>query len=438
MKVTALYMVANRDREHRVSEIEFVCLMGGMMALISLSLDSLLPAFAAVQSAFAVPQFGQMQYLLTAYMAGFGIMQLVYGVVSDAIGRRPTLTIGLAIFCFGSVLAMLAKSYEMLLVGRAVQGMGAAAARVLADTIVRDRYSGHKMASILSLIMMIFIIVQIIAPIAGQITLAVGNWQAILSTMLVFGAAQLIWFRLRLPETLDPAARREFSRRHIVSAIRLCLSRRVFVGYAMAMALMQATLLAYLGSAPGLFGPAVYALGSYFGAAFGAIAAAMGIAALVNARMVGKFGVRRVAHAALIVFAVVSTTLLSLSLGAGGKPALWVFLALLALAMFAFSLSAPNFSALAMEEMGEVAGTAASLIGTNANVLGAALGALVGLSTGTSTVPLSAGFLALSALALIAVYIAEDGRLFALDATLMPEQSFALSTVDQAVPSREM
>jgi DHA1 family bicyclomycin/chloramphenicol resistance-like MFS transporter len=425
-KVRILLGTTALSRSRQPGDVEFVCLMGGMMALISLSIDNLLPAFASIRATFSVRDANQMQYLLTAYMAGFGIMQLVYGLLSDVIGRRPTLTIGLSIYCLGSILALKSGSYEALLLGRVVQGMGAAAARVLTDAIICDRYSGHRMARALSLTMMIFIISQILAPISGQLTLMVADWRAVLGTMLALGLIQIGWFRLRLPETLPKGARRPLSLTEILGAVRYCLRSRVFLGYAMAMALMQATLLAYLGSSPVLFGPPLYDLGNYFGLAFGVIAAAMGLASLVNAGLVGRFGVRRVAHVALIGFIAVSTALLAVSISTGGKPTVAIFLALLAVVMFAFSLSAPNFSALAMDPMRDVAGTAASLIGSNANVLGAALGSAVGLAFNGSTVPLSAGFIGLAAMAMLAVLWAEGGRLFVSDGSIPAVSSSAV------------
>src|SRR5262245_48363576 len=183
---------------------EFVALISVTMGLMSLSIDNLLPAFGAIQTYFQMPPGNEMQFLISAYMISFAIMQLVYGPLSDIIGRRPALMIGLGVYSAGAAMAIFANSYALLLVARAVQGMGAAAIRVLVVAIVRDRYEGREMARVMSLIIMVFIVVPIFAPAIGSLFLWLGGWRLIFISMLALAAIVVVWLTIRLPETLHP------------------------------------------------------------------------------------------------------------------------------------------------------------------------------------------------------------------------------------------
>jgi DHA1 family bicyclomycin/chloramphenicol resistance-like MFS transporter len=407
--------IIRKMRDRRAPEPafpEFVGLMGFMMALISLSIDNLLPAFGAIQADFGVSDANALQYVLTAYMAGFGLMQLVYGLVSDVIGRRPTLLIGLSIYCVGSVLAITANSFEWLLVARAIQGVGGAAARVLTDAIIRDRFAGREMARTLSLTMMIFIIVQVLAPAIGQSMLLLGSWRLIFSGMLALALMQIVWFNLRMPETLHAQNRLPLSVGRIWDGVRLCLTTRVLTGYATASGLMIGTLMAYLGSSQAIFGAGIYSLGSFFPIAFGLIASVMGLASLLNSRVVRRLGMRRVSQTATCCFVAVAAIQLLVALSYGGRPPLLFFGTTLAATMFLFSLTVPNFNAMAMEPLGAVAGTASSIVGSYSNITGTLLGAWIGQAFNGTVLPLCFGSFGLGLLSFIVVLWSERGRLF--------------------------
>lgn len=392
--------------------VEFVGLIAFMMALISLSIDNLLPAFGAIQADLGIADPNALQYVLTAYMAGFGVMQLVYGPISDVVGRRTTLMIGLSIYCVGSVLAIAAHGFEWLLIARAVQGMGAAAARVLTVTIVRDRFSGREMARVMSLIMMVFIIVPIFAPAIGQAFLFMGGWHAIFVSMLVLALVQIVWFNRRMPETLHPEYRKEFSITGILGAMRRCVTTRVSIGYATAMGLMMGSLMGYLGSSQAIFEVDVYALGPMFPMAFGLIAAVMGFASFLNSRLVRRLGMRRMSHTGICGFVAVGAIQLAIAFAFNGHPPLFLFGVVLAANMFLFSLTVPNFNTMAMEPLGDIAGTASSVFGSYTTIASAALGALVGQAFDGTVVPLGFGYFGLGLAALLMVLWTERGRLF--------------------------
>jgi DHA1 family bicyclomycin/chloramphenicol resistance-like MFS transporter len=243
-----------------------------------LSIDNLLPAFGPIQADFGISDPNDLQLLVTTYMVPFAIMQAVYGPVSDVIGRRPTLMIGLAIYLVGGLIATMAGSFSVLLIGRAIQGAGLAATRVLTVAIIRDRFAGRQMARVMSITMMVFIIVPIVAPATGSLLLLLGTWHLIFGTIV--GVALLVggWFYVRIPETLHPEYRRSFSFSQITSAIQTTLSTRISIGYATGIGLMMGCLMAYIGSAQQIFETEIYHLGGFFPVAFGCIAAFMGAA----------------------------------------------------------------------------------------------------------------------------------------------------------------
>lgn len=392
---------------------EFVALIGFLIGLTALSIDNLLPAFGPMQASFGIADPNELQLVVTSYMLGFSVMQLVYGPLSDSIGRRPVLTVGLVVFAIGTLLAMAATSFAMLLAARAVQGMGAAAARVLAVAIVRDRYEGREMARVMSLTMMVFIIVPILAPATGSLLLLVGGWRLIFASVLMLAVVVALWFGLRMPETLHPEYRTPLSVGAVWAAVRRTATERASLGYSTAMGLMMACLMAYIGSAQQIFETDVFKLGPLFPLAFAAIATVMGAASFANARLVRRLGMRRLSHAGLCGYAVASIVLLGVSWHYDGLPPLWVFGLLLAASHFLFGLTLSNFSAMAMEPLGAIAGTASSFIGFYTTLMGAVGGMVVGQAFNGTVLPLIAGYAGLSLLCLVVVLWTERGRLFA-------------------------
>ncbi|HET9902335.1 MAG TPA: multidrug effflux MFS transporter, partial [Xanthobacteraceae bacterium] len=346
------------------------------------------------------------------YMIAFALAQIAYGPISDMVGRRPALLVGLAIFAAGSVAGLAATSFNMLLAARAVQGIGSAAARVLAVTIVRDRFAGREMARVMSLTMMVFLIVPIFAPTIGSLLLVLGGWRTIFAATLGLGLVLAVWFAARMPETLHPEYRFPLSFARVGAAVTLTVSTRVSIGYATAVGLMMGCLMAYIGSAQQILETTVYGLGPVFTLYFGLIAALMGVGSLVNSRLVRRVGMRRMGHAGLCGFVLVSFAQLGGAIVFAGHPPLAWFVATVALNLMLFSLTVPNFNAMAMEPLGAVAGTASSLIGAYTTLAGALCGLAVGQAFDGTVTPLAAGFVTLSLCCLAVVTWAERGKLF--------------------------
>jgi len=392
---------------------EFVLIIAVMMALGSMSIDNLLPAFGYIQHDFSLASANEVQLILTVYMAGFAIMQLFYGPVSDIIGRKPTLTIGLVVFAIGSLIALFAPNFELLLVARLIQGMGAAATRILSVAIVRDRYEGREMARVMSFTMMIFIIVPVFAPAIGSLFLLFGSWHAIFVSMLVMAVVIAVWFGKRMPETLHPEYRMPFSFERIAAGAKRCVQERATVGYSTAIGLMFGALMAYIGSSQQIFETEVYGLGHVFPLVFGVIAAAMGVASFVNIRLVRRLGMRRISHVSLCGHVLMSLFMVASAYWFDGKPPILLFALNLAICQFLFSLTMPNFNTMAMEPLGDIAGTASSMIGFYTTIMGTLIGMAIGQAFDGTVLPLAAGFLATGVLSLGVVFWTERGRLFA-------------------------
>ena len=392
--------------------VEFVALIALMMGMTALSIDIFLPAFPSVQAHFGIEDPNQLQLLVYVYMIGFALMQLVYGPLSDVIGRRPVVMLGIGVYIVGCGVAIFASTFSALLFARVVQGMGAAAARVLAVAIVRDCFAGREMARVLSIIFAVFIIVPVFAPAIGGIVLIFGEWQVLFASMLALAVVLAVWFGLRMPETLHPEYRLPFSTERLLASVRLTLTTRVTVGYSTAVALIFGCLMAYVGSAQQIFETEVYALGPLFTVVFGAIATTMAVGAVLNAHLVRRLGMRRLSHAATLGFVTMSVVQCALALLYDGRPPLLAFCLVLAGSQFFASIAISNFNAMAMEPLGAVAGTASSFLGFYTTLFGALIGLLIGHWFNGTVVPLGIGYLALSVSCLLVVLWTERGVLF--------------------------
>jgi DHA1 family bicyclomycin/chloramphenicol resistance-like MFS transporter len=388
-----------------ISTPEFIALIALMMALTALSIDIMLPALPAIGEAMDVADPNDRQIVIISYVAGFSLGQLVYGRLSDRFGRKRVLMFGLAIFTAGTFVASLSSTFALLLGARTVQGLGAAAPRVIAIAVVRDLFSGREMARIMSFAMMLFILVPCIAPALGQGVMEVGTWRWIFDLLLVVGVLLGIWAGLRLPETqgkADAAAPLTLGQ-----SLKQALETPQTVGYALGGGLIFGCLMGYVSSAQQVFVD-VFDLGESFPLAFGGIAFLMSVAGLVNAGLVERAGMRRVSHAALTGVVAVS---LALTVAAYfGVATFALFAVLMALVFFQFGLIVPNFNALAMEPQGHNAGMASSLIGFATTAAGAVFGGIIGHLFDGSVLPLAAGFSVLSVLALAVVIWVEGWK----------------------------
>ena len=394
--------------EPRPGSREIVAMLAGLMALNAFAIDAMIPALPAIGTDLGVTADNDRQLVVVAYMFGFGSTQLLWGPLADRFGRKPVLALGILLYVVFAFLCAFAWSFPLLIAGRIAMGASAAVTRVLVVTMVRDLFEGEEMARTMSLVFMVFMLVPVLAPTVGQGILLVGPWRAIFGVLGVYGVLMALWSWRRLPETLHPEYRRTLQMGEIGRAMWATLTERQSLGYTVALTLTFGALTAYIASIQQIIFDAFDAPGA-IGIAFAAIAAPMALASWLNARVVGTYGMRRVGHGGAIVFAAIS--LVHLLVAMAGFETLAVFIILQGLAMAAFAFVSSNFSTLAMEHMGEIAGTASSVQGVIGTVGGATIGLGIGRAFDGTALPFLIGMTACATLALVAVIATEPKRL---------------------------
>lgn len=387
----------------------FVPMLAFTQALQAAAIDSMLPALGSISSDLGVADSNARQYVVTLFLLFSGIGSLLPGVLADRFGRRPVLLWYLAGYIACSAMAALAQSFAALLAARAVMGVTSAGMMVLPQIIVRDRYSGDRMARIQSTMMMVFMIVPMAAPSAGQAVLLLAGWRWIFGIMAIVALAMTVWIGRALPETLDPAHRRSLAPGNVVRTMLASLTTRSTFGYVVGVALTSGSLFAFIASAQQLLGEH-FGAGARFPLLFGGIALAMGATNFVNSRIVERFGVRKVSHSALLAWIAIAACHLWLTIRGG--ETIWQFVPLTALAMCLSGFTAANFSAIALQPFARNAGTAASAQAFVRSIGSAAIAILIGQAYDGTARPLEAGMLICGAVTLVLVLVSERGRLF--------------------------
>ncbi len=388
---------------------EFIALAAALMALNALAIDIMLPGLQQIGASLGVENENHRQYVISAYFGGLAFALLAYGPASDRFGRRKPLLFGLSVYLMAAFAAAFAPNFETLLALRFIQGIGAASTRVIAVSMVRDRFGGRAMAEIMSLVFMVFMIVPVVAPSIGQLMMLFGNWHLIFICMGTIALAITAWAVVRLPETMHPEDRRPFSIAAIGQAFGIVLTNRTSLWYTLASSTVFGALFGFINSAQQVY-VGIYDLGVWFPVIFAVIAGMMAISSFLNSQLVGRFGMRRLSHGALVGFCIVSAIWFVSSLF--GQLPLPLFILLFAAAMFQFGWIGSNFNALSMEPLGHIAGSASSVQGFMQTLGGGLIGAMIGQSFNGTTTPLAAGFCGVSLISLTCVLIAEKGKLF--------------------------
>ena len=388
---------------------EFVILISAIMMIVAFTIDSMLPALPAIGVSFGLDDARRYPLIISAFLLGFGISQLFVGTFSDRYGRRGLMLWSLFGFALTSLAATLAPRFEILLIARAAQGFTCAGARVIVTSAVRDRFEGRDMAQVMSLASMIFMAAPILAPFMGQMILLVGPWRWIFAALAMIGALIWLWVMFRFPESLAADDRRLITHGNVIESARIVITDRMSLGYGTAMAAVSCGLFGFLMSVQQIFDKS-FGKAALLPYGFAVMAAGMAAASLLNAAIVKRYGMRRIGHAALFLFT--ATAGIHLLIALGGHETLISFIALQTVMMMGFSLMAGNFGAMAMENMGKVAGMASSLQGSFANIAASFVGGAIGASFDGSTVPLYTGYFLCGLIALITVFVTERGRFF--------------------------
>ncbi|MXO87022.1 Bcr/CflA family efflux MFS transporter [Altererythrobacter aurantiacus] len=389
-------------------ERELIVMMAALMSLQAFGIDAMLPALGAMAADFAIDGNSR-QLVVAAYLLGSGLGALFPGAFADRFGRRPLLFFGLTFYIGMSLACAFVTSFPLLVGLRAVQGIGCAALTVVPAAIVRDQVGGDRMARLMSLIMMTFLAVPLLAPFVGQAILLVAEWRWIFGAMALQGGAIACWIYLRLPETLGHDNRQAIHVRSILRNMKTAVTTRSAIGYTLGSALIFGSLFGFINSAQQLIGE-TFGVGDIFPFVFGAMVSGMVFANFVNSRIVEKFGARRVSHLALLLFIIVSGLQL-LSSSQADQP-LWQFAPLMAVNLGLLGFIGANFSSIAMQPFFHIAGSASSAQTFLRMSTGAILGGAIGQSFDGTARPFAMSLVICAILSLFLVLFSENGRLF--------------------------
>ena len=391
-----------------LAETELVWMMALLMALNAFGIDAILPALDALAAELSVTG-NDRQFVIGVYLLTAGIGSLVPGALADRFGRRPILLGAIAVYIVLSVLSALAPTYDALIAVRAAQGFFAAGIIALPPAIIRDRVGGDKMARMMSLIFVIFLMVPAIAPTIGKGILELGNWRAIFGAMAGLGMLMAAWVYLRLPESLTPANRQPIALRLITANMARALALPSTFGYVIGSALVFGALFGFINSSQQLISE-TFGAGDVFTYVFGICAGSMAVASWSNSRIVERFGARRVSHTALFAFIAVACVQLFFAFRPG--ESLWVFVPLMATNMALLGFIGSNFGAIAMNPFFAIAGAASSAHGFVRMTMAAVLGGAIGYAFDGTARPLALSLLASGLVCLVLVLASEKGRLF--------------------------
>ncbi|MGB1236020.1 MAG: multidrug effflux MFS transporter [Planktomarina sp.] len=387
----------------------FIPMMALMMSMVALAIDIMLPAFPAIRADLGVVDPADVQLVLTVLFLGFAFSQLIVGPLSDTYGRRPVIFITFGLVVMGGLLSALATSFEMLLVGRFLQGVGIAGPRILANAIIRDLFDGRGMARVMSTIMMTFIMVPVLAPLVGQSIEIAAGWRAIFAFLIIMALISCTWYGLSQAETLAPENRRPFSIGMIARGIAEVFRTRPAIGYTITNGMMFGPFLAYLSTTQAIYQD-IYKVGTMFPLYFALGAGTIGIASFVNAKLVERLGMLILARKAF-AFAFGAIGLFCIwCLLSGGIPPMWTFVGFVMIVFFCIGLNFGNITALAMEPLGHMAGMGAAVFGCASTLISLPIAWGIGQAYADTVTPLAFGFLIAAGLALVSFEWAARAR----------------------------
>lgn len=383
-----------------ISRLEFVILMALLISMPALSIDAMLPALPAIGLDLKVVELNATQSIVTIIFIGMSIGQLIYGPLSDSVGRKPLMYLGMGIFVAGSILCFMAESFQGMLVGRFLQGVGIGAPKTLCLAIIRDKFKGPEMAQLMSNVMTVFILTPMIAPLLGQFILLVADWRMIFIAITVLGLLSLLWFWWRLDESLPLEKRRPYTADAIFDAASEVACNSKSLGYTIILGLTQGAFIAYLSTSSAVF-QQQYHLKESFALVFAGLALCIGLAAHGNSLLVQRLAMKNILAVALAVVVAAATFFLCVSLAYSGHPPLWMLIVFWVVTLSCVGLMQGNLSALAMEPLGHIAGIGSTLVSTLSTLIAVVIAILVGHTLSGTVTPLLIAYLVCGLLSLL-------------------------------------
>jgi MFS transporter, DHA1 family, multidrug resistance protein len=387
-----------------IGPVEQVILLALLSSLIALSIDSMLPALSFIERDLDVLDPNGRQFIIGTTFIGMAFGMLIYGPISDSTGRKLPIFGGIIIFLIGCLLSIFAQSFETMLLGRFLQGLGAASPRVVSIALIRDQYSGREMARFTSLVMTVFILVPVLAPALGQLVLTFANWRYIFAVMFALGVLALLWFMFRQKETLLPANRKRFSATNLITAVLEVVKTPISLGYMILSGFVFAAFLSFLTMSQQIFQDQ-YGVGENFPLYFGCLALSFGCSSFVNSSLVMRFGMKNLITNALWSFVLLSVAYLGYALYTNGHPPLASLMGFLILIFFCVAILFGNINAQAMEPLGHIAGVASAVVTAGSTFISVILGTIVAQSYNGTILPLVIGFSCFGFLSLMVMYM---------------------------------
>ena len=374
----------------RLSQFEFVTLMAFLMSIVALAIDAILPALIQIGSDIGVKNSTDNQLLIIMIFLGLGVGQLFFGPISDSLGRKPVVFMGLGVFIIASLICINATDLNTMIFGRILQGIGLSAPRTVSIAIVRDLYSGDYMARIMSFISVVFILVPIIAPALGKFILDHYNWQAIFYIQLLFSILVSIWFWIRQPETLLESQRKKLSSHIFVDGFKELIRYKRTIGFTIISGFITGSFMVYLSTAQQIF-QLQYDLTEEFPFIFAGLAISVGAATFLNGTFVLKYGMEKLVTIALLAFFTISILYVVIFYN-NSNPNIYTLLTFFGLQFFAIGFLFGNLRALAMEPVGHIAGIASAITGFISTMMAVPISSFIGKSVSTTALPLFIGF----------------------------------------------
>lgn len=386
-----------------INRTEFIGLMAMMFATIAFSVDAMLPALADIAADLSPEAVNRAQLVVGFFAIGLGAGTLVTGPFSDSWGRKPVVLSGLALYAVGAVCAAVAPNLEMLLLARFVQGLGAAAPRVVGLSIIRDMYKGREMAKITSFVMMIFTLFPAVAPTIGAFLTGLGGWRTIFYAFIIFAIVISTWFSTRLVETLPKERRTKFRASALIAAGKEVLTHRMVVICILVMTLTFSMLMSFINSAQQVYS-IVFLRGDSFHYWFALVALISASSSAMNAYLVSRIGMRAIITWTLGIQLVLSGLFMIALLSPIGSMEndtlrFVLFLIWQTSLFYMLGLLMGNLNALALEPMGHIAGMAASITGGVSTILALLIAIPIGLLFNGTIWPLLIGIFILSSAA---------------------------------------
>lgn len=391
-----------------ISFRERIALYALLTSLTSISIDALLPALRQIGADVGIAPPLSTQHVISLFIFGMAFGELLLGPLSDAMGRKRALLLGLAVYVAGTIIAMLAGSLEMVILGRFLQGVGVSGPKIATRAMIRDQFEGDAMARVMSFMFTLFILVPMLAPALAQLIMGFAGWRIIFVFYLVVASLLALWLVLRQPETLPPERRIEFRPRLLFrNGLRILCDRRVGL-LITATGLVFGVQLLYLSTAADLFFDA-YGIAETFPLYFALLATSIGLASFLNARWVQRFGMDKMARAAFMGLALAGLLMLLAALSLGRNLPLPLFMALTFCAFFAIGVLFGNLNAMAMRSLGQIAGLGASLIASGSSIIATIFAICMGRLYDGTPLNFASGLFVAGTLALILERLSASG-----------------------------